>query len=130
MKALVMISAVLMLVSAASNAKQFYIIEKVNKGTHFLKPGQESAGFLNNNEVCGAQGGDMPGAEACAVVTPVGRVSGQQLYTLKKDVLVTGTPDKNLVGFIEGSIEPGTGIGGSKGTGVFKFERHQKRHKK
>ena len=97
-----------------------YVIEKVNKGTHFLKPGQESAGFVNNNEICGAKSGGMMGGEACAVVTPVAGEHHQQLYYLEENVLVTGTPASNLVGFIEGSIVKGTGVGGDKGTGVFK----------
>jgi hypothetical protein len=100
-------------------ATTYYIIEKVNKGTPYLKPGQTSAGYVNNNSICGAKGGEQPGAEACAVVTPIPHMS-EPLYYLVENVLVTATPAKNLVGFIEGSIKKGPGIGGDKGTGVFR----------
>jgi hypothetical protein len=98
-----------------------YVIEKVNKGTHFLKPGQTSAGFLTNNEICGAKPSGGMGSEACAVVTPTPEQQGETKYYLQENVFVTGTPAPNLVGFIEGSITKGVGVGGDKGTGVFRL---------
>lgn len=102
----------------AAHSEQFYVIKKVNTGTKFLKPGQNLAGFLDNSAVCGAKGSGI-GAQACAVVSAGPLMIAQPLYKLK-EVLVTGTPKPNFVGFIKGSIKKGHGIGGDKAMGVFK----------
>jgi hypothetical protein len=107
-------------ISLSAISAEVYIIEKVNKGTHFLKPDQKFAGYVDNNEVCGAMGGNMAGSEACAVVTPLSKEPEQQTYYLE-ETFVTGTPASNLVGFIQGSIKKAPGIGGDKGIGVFKM---------
>lgn len=117
----VIFTAMALCFSAPSAKLQYYVIEKVNKGTHFLKPGQEFAGFLNNASICGAVGTGM-GAQACAVVTPEKDAEPETFYYLE-EAYVTGTPAKNLVGFIEASIRKGKGIGGDKATGVFKVRK-------
>lgn len=104
----------------ATEPHKVYVIDKVNSGTHFLKPGQEFAGFLNNKSVCGAQPGGKYGSEECAVVTPCEGQEGDFYYLQK--TYVTGTPAPNLVGFIEGSFKPGIGIGGTTATGVYRLK--------
>jgi hypothetical protein len=121
MKTLLAISAVLGgLFLHAGESNKLYVIEKVNAGTHFLKPGQDFAGFLTNKSVCGAKPGGKYGAEECAVVTPCEGQQGHYYYLQK--TYVTGTPGKNLVGFIKGSFKDGPGIGGTTATGVYKAE--------
>ena len=97
------------------------LIEKVNKGTRFLEPGQELAGYLTDSSICGAKGEGL-GAGACAVVTPIGHKTPETLYYLE-EVYVTGAPAKNWWGLLKALLK---GASELVATGALAFSKKNK----